>query len=399
MNPLRPALLSGLALSTLVLWQACAVAAPYVPARDDEVVETLRRRPLDAQERAARLLRAEARRQPQNLPLALRAAHAAIERARRDGDPRELGQAQAALAPWWSLSEPPAAVRLLRAIVLQSKHAFAPALADLDRVIGAPAPIELQAQAELTRASVLQVLGHYGEAAAGCERLLSPRHRALGAGVELSARACLAELMSLRGRTAQARRALDQLAGEAGPTQAGWLALVRAELAERMGDARAEVLYPQALGNADGTPDVYPLAAYADWLLDHDRAREAATLLEGREQADALLLRLALAWHRLNDGRSQRAAGELRQRFEATRLRGDAPHLREEAAAALHLQGDAARALMLARENWAVQKEPADARLLVEAALAAGQPAAAEPVRNFMRETGYTDTRLERRLP
>src|SRR5262245_28299134 len=169
-----------------------AIAAPYTPTSDDDVVETLRQRPLDAQERTVRAQRLEARRQPTNLSLALQLARSAIERARRNGDPRELGQAQAALAPWWSQDEPPPAVRLMRAIVQQSRHRFAPALADLDRLIAKDAPVALQAQAELTRASLLQVQGRYREAAAGCERLLGLRYQALGAGAQLPARVCLA---------------------------------------------------------------------------------------------------------------------------------------------------------------------------------------------------------------
>lgn len=389
------------ALFAAVLWCGTGAAAPYTPATDDELVETLRQRPLDAGERWRRELRAQARRQPRHLPAALQLARAAIERARRDGDPRELGQAQAALAPWWSLPEPPPAVRLLRATVLQSRHDFAAALADLDHLLASKGtPIELQAQAELTRAAVLQVQGRYPQATAGCERLLQPRYQALGAAAELPARVCLAELASLRGDATEARSTLQRLAARAGPQQAGWLALVRAELAERLGDSReAETLYRQALEQAGDEADVYTLAACADWLLDQGRARDAASLLEGREQADALLLRLAQAWKQLHDPRAAGASTALQQRFAATRVRGDMPHLREEAQAALRLQGHAALALQLALDNWAQQKEPADARLLAEAAFAAGQPAAAAPLREFMRSTGYRDARLARWLP
>jgi hypothetical protein len=383
------------------LWCGSGAAAPYTPATDDELVETLRQRPLDAGERLSRELRAQARRQPGHLPVALQLARAAIERARRDGDPRELGQAQAALAPWWSVPDPPPAVRLLRATVLQSRHDFGAALADLDLLLAANGtPLELQAQAELTRAAVLQVQGRYALAAGGCERLLQPRYRALGAAAELPARVCLAELASLRGDTTSARSALQRLAAQAGAQQAGWLALVRAELAERLGDSReAQALYRQALARAGDDADVYTLAACADWLLDQGRAREAASLLEGREQADALLLRLAHAWKLLQDPRAPAASAALQRRFAATRQRGDTPHLREEAYAALRLQGNPALALQLALDNWAQQKEPADARLLAEAAFAAAQPAAAAPLQEFMRSTGYHDTRLARWLP
>ena len=63
---------------------------------------------------------------------------------------------------------------------------------------------------------------------------------------------------------------------------------------------------------------------------------------------------------------------ELAARFDATRRRGDTVHRREEARYALEVEDDPARALALARANFAVQKEPADVRLLADAARAAG---------------------------
>ena len=74
-------------------------------------------------------------------------------------------------------------------------------------------------------------------------------------------------------------------------------------------------------------------------------------------------------------------------RFDAARLRGDTVHQKEESRFALQLLGDAPRALALARETYAVQREPADARILLEAAIAAHQPAAAEPVQVWMKSS------------
>ena len=107
--PLAPALGDALALLPLAgLFSHALHAAPYVPRSDDEVVQHLPTR-LSAGERQQRQQLA---RVPQNLPLALATARAAIERARALGDPRELGVAQAALGPWWNAaSPPPAALR------------------------------------------------------------------------------------------------------------------------------------------------------------------------------------------------------------------------------------------------------------------------------------------------
>lgn len=171
---------------------------------------------------------------------------------------------------------------------------------------------------------------------------------------------------------------------------------MRAELAVRQGDARtAEQQFRAALAQQQ---DVYTQAAWADWLLDQGRAGEVLSLWPADEtpQADALLLRRVLALRQLGDGRAATQAQELAARFEASRLRGDPPHAREEALLLLALGSDLPRALQLAQAQWAQQKEPADALLLVRAAHAAGRPEAAEPVRRFVQQTGMADVRLAR---
>ena len=46
----------------------------------------------------------------------------------------------------------------------------------------------------------------------------------------------------------------------------------------------------------------------------------------------------------------------------------------------------------MAEENWALlQREPSDARVFLEAALAARAPAAAAPVLDWLRATGHQD--------
>jgi hypothetical protein len=58
-------------------------------------------------------------------------------------------------------------------------------------------------------------------------------------------------------------------------------------------------------------------------------------------------------------------------RFDAARRRGDSLHRREEARFRLAVEDDSRGALTLARDNWNVQREPADLRILVDAARAA----------------------------
>ncbi len=76
------------------------------------------------------------------------------------------------------------------------------------------------------------------------------------------------------------------------------------------------------------------------------------------------------------------------------RARGDRVHLREEARYTLEILDKPDAALALALDDWRVQKEPLDARIVLEAALAAHQPAAARDVVDWIAATHLEDERL-----
>ncbi len=358
-------------------------AQARVPLHDSEVVEVLRERPLSEQDKAWRALRAQARAHPADVKLATQVAWQALRWARQDGDPRWLGQAQAALAPWWSQPVPPDDVRLLRATILQSTHDFDAALRDLRALVQARPDL---AQAWLTLASVLQVTGQYDEALSACNALKA-------AGAPWHAQACGLELRSLRGEPDAAQRGLAVLVVRAPRELSGYINLIRAELAQRQGQPdQAAALYQSVLASED---DVYAQGAYADLLLDQGRAAAVVALLKGHERNDALLLRLAQAYAATGDAELGRSVQALHARFAAAHERGDSVHRREEARFTLYLLKRPVEALKLAQLNWQVQKEPADARILLEAAQAAGEPQAADTVRAFARRWGWADKRLE----
>ena len=388
---------------------AAEESALRIPARDDAVVEHLPTHVGDAAERRAaraaeRAQRTALQQHPDELGLALQAANDALARGRLRGDPRELGAAQAALAPWWTRADAPAEVRLVRATVLQSQHEFNAALVELDAVLARPdVALPVRAQAELTRAGVQQVLGHFAEADAGCHRLVGADYFPLGSAVRLNGLACIAELSSLQGHADTAAATLARLAGApdassaatvAGGAAPGWLSLMRAELAQRRGDPAAGALFAAAL---KANPDVYTQCAYADWLLDDHHPAEVLALLKGNQAADPVLLRVALALRALHgrgDTRTRDAATMLGDRYDAALLRGDKSHGREQSRYELDLRGDTHAALVLAQSNWRVQHEPADEVVLAHAAHAARRADAAAPLWQFLRETGGRDVRL-----
>ena len=357
---------------------ASVAAAPFVPADDGQVLERLPDRSAP-QYRDLKRLRTEVAAAPNDVAAATALANAYYRISRSEGDPRFLGYAQAALKPWWKDAEAPSAVLVMRATILQSHHEFTRALADLDMAI---ARDSRNARAILVRATVQTVQGKYDAARADCERL----H---GLVSELYLVACTAGIDAVTGKAQSARAALEgSLAAmpNATPDTRAWFESLLGEIAQRQGDPVAEKHFRAAL--AADPRDLYTLAAYGDWLLDQKRAAAVVPLVQNEPRVDALLLRLALAQKALQRPEADGSVTILRARFDASRARGDTVHRREEARFQLQLNGDPKVALRLAQENWKVQREPADLRILAEAAHATGDTLARETVHQWLAATG-----------
>ena len=363
-------------LALLPLLAPPCAAAPFVPTSDAQVLQRVPARVGDPRVADLQALRAAWRTNPRDPALAVPLARRYVEEAGAQGDPRYVGYAQAALAPWWNEAAPPVDVRVQRAVLRQYGHQFSEALADLDAAVQAE-PGNAEAWAWL--AAIHMVRADYAAAARACAGLAPLTSALLAAG-------CQAPIDALTGRANAAAIALSvalKSSPDASPEARLWVQTRLAEIAERRGSlALAERAFKDAL--ALGVPDVYLQAAYADFLLDNGRAQEVLTLLKDGARADVLLLRLALAAKAAGDPRTEGWSRDLAARFAAARVRGDTTHEKEEARFVLVLQGDPVRALALARSNYAVQREPADARILLEAAIAAGQPAAAAPALDWL---------------
>ncbi len=360
-------------------------ATPYIPQDENEVLEQLPST-INSSARELRSLRARLGQDPGNLPLATELTWRYIELGRSESDPRYFGYAQGVLQPWWHKQSPPAEVLLLRATIRQNRHEFALALRDLDQIL---ARNPRDAQAWLTRATIQQVQGDYPAARESCLRLVQLADI-------LVTSTCLGSVMSLSGQAAQGYEGL-QRALASSPTASRdirlWSLTTLAEIALRLNKMQeAERVYQEAF--ALRQRDAYLLGSYADFLLDQDRPGEVTKLLEGENRTDGLLLRMALALQRLDPERAQGLIDTLNARFAASRARGENLHQGEEARFTLHLLGQPREAVRLAQRNWALQREPRDARILLEAALQADVPAAAQPVVEMIKNTGLEDPTL-----
>jgi tetratricopeptide (TPR) repeat protein len=362
---------------------ALAAAAPYVPAGDTTVLERVPARA--ALERLAPLRETLAV-HPDALDTALALAQAYIAIGRENGDPRFVAYGEATLDSWVRQSRPPEKVLVIQATALQYLHRFDESLALLDRALALQ---PLDAQAWLTRATLLELRGDYAGARPACARLA----RAVDALIAIT---CLASVDGRSGRLAESYGRLRTSAAYDARLPAdtrAWALALRAEMAERLGDA-ASAASDYATALEISPKDPYLKAAYADLLLRIARPDKVLTLLAGDEAQDPLLLRLAIAGHRLGSPEAARWTQAYEERLRAAVRDHDNTHLREAAMYLLDVRGDAAAALESARRNWAAQREPADLRIYVRAAERTHATADVALIARWLRETGYEDRTL-----
>ena len=379
------------ALAVFALTGACLAplnlrAAPRLPTDPAEVLERLPLRPGDATARELAGLRAAVTRAAKEDPAdplpAAQLAGRYYELAVARGDPRYIGYADAVLAPFARDRTP--AVLTVRGQLRQYRHDFDGALQDFAAALEADPQF---ASAHAWRGAIFLVQANYAAAKSECDALLALDRPTLYGG-------CIGLVLAYGGRMdagyAALQRALD---GTRDPGNRLWLLTRLGEVAAWRGQPEAaERHYRAAL--ALGIDDGYLLAAWSDFLLDRQRPAEVVKWLAGWEASDGLLLRLALAETALEQPAAKAHVQALADRFAAAKLRGDTTHRAEEARYLLHLAGDPAAALAVAAANYRVQREPRDARVLLEAAIAARDAGAAQPVRDWLRSSGFEDPHL-----
>jgi tetratricopeptide (TPR) repeat protein len=358
----------------------------YLPAN---VQVVLQRVPPSTDPRVRRFeqLRNDLKQHPHDASKAVTLAHAYIDYGRSTGDARFLGRAMAVIEPWMQQPSPPIPVLLVHATIQQSRHFFQASREELATILKRDPD---NAQAWLTLATVAMVQGDVALANRACVQLAN-------SGGDFMGMTCSASLRSLTGHAEQAY-ALLSLVEDPGPKAPAdikaWIEGLLADTAARMGKPDvADAHFKSALQWTPG--DNFLLADYGDFLLDQGRAREVIDLVGGDTQSDTSFLRLVYAETALGLPRARADAAEMSARFESMDQRGSHVYEREKAGFVLHVQHDPQRALELARQNWTVQRAPPDARIYLEAALAAHDAAAAKPVLDFIARTHLSDAIID----
>jgi tetratricopeptide (TPR) repeat protein len=302
------------------------------------------------------------------------------------------------LQPWVSRADASGATLRVQADILQNRHDFSGAIRLLDAAIQRE---PRDAGARLMRASVKVVQGHSADARADCAAVLA-------SGATAAGTVCLAQMFSVTGKLAQAETLLKTVLPResASPQQVsyspvavpqtfstqilGWAFWLQADCADRRGDFRAAEQYLRASLAATPTNEGVR-AALSDLLIARGALHEAIAVVDLPAPSTGLLERRARAQQLLGDSGLSATRAQIDDLLSLASRRGERPHLREEALLALDVDGNAERALELARANFEVQRETIDARLLVRAARAHGDRDAIETVAKWMRETGFED--------
>ena len=357
-------------------------AAPYTPVADSVVIERLPFRSGDTTARELAALRSQVGRAPNDPAPAVELAQKYFDLAMARGDPRYVGYADALVERF---PEPLAASMLLvRGTLRQYRHDFVAALDDYARALWEDHDL---AGAHAWRGAIFLVTAEYANAERECEALQKLGRAVLSGG-------CTGLMLAYTGHTDQAYKTLQTaLAAASNDEHRLWLHTRLGEVSVWAGQpAQAERHFRRAL--ALGRDDGYLLAAWCDFLLDQGRPAEVVSQLAGWESSDGLLLRLTEAAKLLRMPTAPAHQQALADRFAAAKLRGDTTHRAEEARFHLRLLGDAPGALTLARANYQVQKEPRDARILLEAALALQDAGAARAALDWLHASGFEDPRL-----
>ena len=377
-------------LISLLFQGSVAYASPYTPSSDSQVLEHLPFKASDPTTRELRRLREELSANPLDLVKAVALAKRYYQLALADGDPRFIGYAQAALGPWWEQKEPPVAVMVQRATLRQYSHDFDRALLDLKLAIKLE-PNNGTAWSLLAAISMVQA--DYVTARQDCEKLQ-------GLASSLIVVACVSTVDSLSGNAEQAYNTLQKTYTDSAsmpPREKLWVLTRLAEISDRLGrTGEADSYFQKALKL--NIPDAYLLAVYAEFLLDENRNAEVVELLKEKERSDILLMRLALAEKALNLPKAKEHEAVIKARFDAARMRGDKLHIQDEARFNLYFLNNTSEALRLAQENWLGQHEPSDARMLLEAALARKDKAAAQPALDWLKQSRIEDRHFNKLL-
>jgi len=362
-------------------------AAPYIPKSSEEIICHL---PATELHRGIRSLKRQLINEETNLVVTLDLVRSYLALNQITGQNQYLAFAELNLKRIENSIANTTEVHLLQALLDQRNHHFAKSIERLDLVL-AKSPKNIQAL--LTKASVLQLLGDYEGARIANASLF-------GLGLSKVGLISTANLAAVAGKAEKSYELLTSLVStNAAPkdTETSWALLSMAELTARIGKLEeSDAFYKAALRSP--VPDQYLLLSYADFLIHHRRSADAGFLAMLRPLGTHLpfvqlrLLEFDLAQQQTAEWKAR--AGKLKQ--DLFDEEDDVVHWRERARFLLRIRNQPDAALREALKNWETQKEPMDALLVLESAVASKKNQKAEAVMDWISRHRWSDPLLQR---
>ena len=328
---------------------------------------------------------------PEDLQIALAYARQVFNLGSSEGDLRWYGSAKAALKPWWQSTDLPADGFFMRGLVKQGFHEFDSGLRDINQAISLdPKHAEywswrfslhlMQANMDAAKQDVHEMQKLFGSEEANVYQ---------------------AVLLYRTGQPLPALKLLDESIRSASHQDAAsqiWIGF-------HLGEAHRVANQPdKALTLWRRLLQAYPQShllrlSLADLLNQKTKYKEAkavatANSLITSNLTDALLMQALIASRGLKATDEASLASQMAARLQTQSLRQESLIERPRLIYQIAYGRDLASGLALSIDNWRLQKEPSDAVLFLQAALALNQAKSAEPVIRWAVSTKYSDPQL-----
>lgn len=369
-----------------------ALAQPFIPDRDDQVMAVL-----PATSNTAAATNASAQGKLITDAERIKRAQILLTHAYESNDEDAFGQAEALLTKWnqeVELGGIPSEVQYMLAVIRQHNHEFSAALELLNQMLRDQPK---NAVALLQRAQIHLVLGNYELSQLDCQNLV-------GAVSNAAVANCTAQVKAVTGNAKEVQAQLVALAGlKAVMTPADHIELLitLATVSHRLGlTSEADNYYKYILEYNNN--HLYAILQYCDLLLEQERFADVLDLLRpfAPEQM-TLELQVKQMEAFLGSGETHAyatARHQLEEIFRVAQTRAENfPH-KEYARFLLGSADLPLLALNAAKANWLYQKEPGDLLLLVRAAAAANSVVDIDLAKDWLLKTGLEDNRISRLL-
>jgi predicted Zn-dependent protease len=314
-----------------------------------------------------------------------------------EGDLRWFGSAKAAMMPWWQSSEMSADGFFMRGLVKQGFHDFEGGLQDIQKAI---ALNPQRAEFWSWRFALHLLLADMRAA----EQVVNEMARLFG---PQEAQIYRAVWLYRTGQAPDAVRMLRESIRSVDHQDASsqvWIGFHLGEAHRVAGQPDQAIKVWQQILQAQPRSHLLRLSL-AELLNQQGRFAEAKAVATHKKTSssasqssssltDALLVQALLASRGLGSSDEAALAGQMQARLQAQALRQESLIERPKLIYQIAYGQDLAAGLALSIENWQLQKEPPDALLFVQAALATNQARAAEQVVNWAQATGYTEPLL-----